>query len=163
MIGTTLFWTRKKWKKAALQQPQKNPTREGYDFLGWNKEYTNITEDIEITATYQINTYTITFNTNGGSSVSSITQDYDTLVIAPVNPTKEGYTFGGWYSDAAFTTAYSFTTMPANDITVYAKWNISSYTLQYVDFNDTVLQTMDYAYNADLSSVTAPSSKPHRL
>ena len=67
---------------------------------------------------------------DGGSSVDSITQDYATAVTQPDNPTKEGYTFGGWYSDAAFTTAYSFTTMPANDITVYAKWNYAeSYTI----------------------------------
>ncbi len=48
-----------KVEEGSVATAPKNPTREGYDFLGWNKEYTNITEDIEITATYQINTYTI--------------------------------------------------------------------------------------------------------
>ena len=63
--------------------------------------------------------------------VDAITQDYATTVLESTDPTREGYTFGGWYADAEFTTAHTFTTMPAEDITVYAKWNINSYTLTY--------------------------------
>jgi len=67
---------------------------------------------------------TITFVSNGGSNVASLTQEYATTVVAPVEPSREHYTFGGWYIDQALTTVYIFTTMPSEDITLYAKWNI---------------------------------------
>lgn len=56
-----------KVEEGSVATAPKNPTREGYDFLGWNKEYTNITEDIEITATYQIKTFTVTRKNHDGS------------------------------------------------------------------------------------------------
>ncbi|MBK8419012.1 InlB B-repeat-containing protein [Candidatus Villigracilis saccharophilus] len=73
-----------------------------------------------------MNSYTITFNSNGGSAVGAITQPFGSAVSAPTAPTKTGNTFGGWYSDAGLTTAYTFTTMPASDITLYAKWTVNS-------------------------------------
>ena len=77
---------------------------------------------ITLTAIWEVNSYTITFNANGGSDIAPITQDFGTVVTAPEAPTLEGYTFEGWYIDAELTKAYEFTTMPAEDITVYAKW-----------------------------------------
>ncbi|MCK7486335.1 MAG: InlB B-repeat-containing protein [Bacillus subtilis] len=71
------------------------------------------------------------FNANGGSAITSITQNYATAVSAPADPTKTGYTFAGWYSDAGLTNAYTFTTMPAENITLYAKWTISSYAIGF--------------------------------
>jgi len=66
--------------------------------------------------------YTIYFEENGGTTVTNITQGYGTNVSAPTAPTKSGYVFAGWYSDSELTTAYTFTTMPANGITLYAAW-----------------------------------------
>jgi|GEM_PF-3155996 len=107
-----------------------DPTKTGYTFIKWEVEpgvewnfADEIAEDITLTAVWVINQYTISFNSNGGSSVTAITQDYNTEVVAPTNPTKEGYTFGGWYSDSGLTTSYSFSTMSADNITLYAKWN----------------------------------------
>ena len=120
------------------------PEKEGYTFDGWylDSEYNhlfkvedyvnyNSRRDITLYAKWIINQYTITFNSNGGSSVSSITQDYATTVSKPTDPTKVGYTFAGWYSDSNLSTAYTFTTMPAEDITLYAKWNIITYNINY--------------------------------
>jgi uncharacterized repeat protein (TIGR02543 family) len=134
-------------------------TKEGYTFDRWDHEIPNNmpAEDVTLTAQYSINQYTITFDTNEGSLITAITQDYETVVNAP-SPTKEGYTFNGWYSDSEFKTAYSFTTMPAEDMTVYAKWDINSYTLQFLDSDGTVLRTQDYEFNMDLSSVTPPTA-----
>jgi uncharacterized repeat protein (TIGR02543 family) len=74
-------------------------------------------------------------NTNEGTSINPITQDYNTALIAPSNPTKEGHTFAGWFSDEALTNAYSFpATMPSSNITVYAKWTINEYTITYRTF-----------------------------
>ncbi|MCF7930801.1 MAG: InlB B-repeat-containing protein [Acholeplasmataceae bacterium] len=133
-------------------------SKAGYTFTGWDTTlpFAMPASNVTLTARYTVNEYTITFNTNEGSELVEITQDYASIVTAPIEPNKEGYTFGGWYSDIEFTTVYSFTTMPAEDITLYAKWNINSYKLQFVDSDGTVLQTADYEYLSDLSGITTP-------
>lgn len=107
------------------------PTKVGYTFAGWDKAIpeTIPAEDMTITAKWTVNQYTITFNTDGGSDVAPITQDYGTAVAAPAAPTKAGYTFAGWYKDGV---AYTFTTMPAEDITLTAKWSTDSYNAIFV-------------------------------
>ena len=65
----------------------------------------------------------IIFNSNKGSLVSPIFAEIGSQVSAPEAPTKEGFIFGGWYSDAECTQAYEFTTMPQTSITLYAKWD----------------------------------------
>ena len=84
-------------------------------------------------AKWTVNNYTISFEENGGSAVLDITQAFGSAVTAPTAPTKEGYTFGGWYSDVALTTAYTFGTMPAQNITLHAKWNVITYTLTFAN------------------------------
>ena len=80
--------------------------------------------DVTVTATWKINQYTITFDTDGGSAVASITQDYGTAITAPKDPTKTGYTFAGWYTDAACTNAWNFGSnmLADHDMTLYARW-----------------------------------------
>lgn len=101
-----------------------DPTKEGYTFIGWyNGEsewdfetpVTAVTADLTLTAKWQINRYTITFDTAGGSEVPSITQDYGTAITAPANPTKTGYTFASWDKTIP-------STMPAGDMTITARW-----------------------------------------
>ena len=93
------------------------PTREGYTFIGWDKEIptTMPAENMTVTAQWEINQYTITFDTAGGSEIAPITQDYGTAITAPADPTREGYTFIGWDTEIP-------TTMPAENITLKAKW-----------------------------------------
>ena len=77
-------------------------------------------------AVWQINQYTITLELNGGTaSKNSITQDYNSVVDSLV-ATRSGYDFVEWYADSDFATVYNFSTMPAEDITVYAKWQIDT-------------------------------------
>ena len=72
---------------------------------------------------YDRKSYTISFNTNGGSSISDITQKFGTAVTKPnSDPTKTDYVFAGWYSDAALNNAYTFSTMPAANIIIFARW-----------------------------------------
>ena len=93
------------------------PTREGYTFIGWDKEIptTMPAENMTVTAQWEINQYTITFDTNGGSEIAPITQDYGTAITVPADPTREGYTFMGWDQEIP-------TTMPAENITLKARW-----------------------------------------
>ncbi|WP_296134453.1 InlB B-repeat-containing protein [uncultured Eubacterium sp.] len=95
----------------------KAPTREGYTFIGWDKEIptTMPAENMTVTAQWEINRYTITFDTAGGSEIAPITQDYGTAITAPADPTREGYTFIGWDREIP-------TTMPAENITLKARW-----------------------------------------
>ena len=92
-------------------------TREGYTFKGWDKEIpeTMPAENITVKAQWGINQYTITFDTNGGSEIAPITQDYGTEITAPDNPTRKGYTFKGWDKEIP-------ETMPAENITITARW-----------------------------------------
>ena len=105
---------------APADQPA-DPTKEGYTFIGWYSGEskwdfeTPVTADLTLTAKWQLNRYTITFDTAGGSEVPSITQDYGTAIIAPANPTKTGYTFAGWDKTIP-------TTMPAGDMIITARW-----------------------------------------
>jgi len=98
-----------------------DPTKEGYTFIGWyngESEWnfeTPVTENLTLTAKWQINQYTITFDTAGGSEVAPITQDYGTTITAPANPTKTGYTFAGWDKTIP-------STMPGGDMTITARW-----------------------------------------
>ncbi len=67
----------------------------------------------------------MSFNTNGGSKVDSVTVEEKKTVAAPDAPEKAGCEFAGWYSDSAFKTGFDFETEITDDITLYAKWNIS--------------------------------------
>ena len=94
-----------------------NPTRKGYTFKGWDKEIpeTMPADNITVKAQWGINQYTITFDTNGGSEIAPITQDYGTKITAPADPTRKGYTFKGWDKKIP-------ETMPAENITITARW-----------------------------------------
>ena len=72
-------------------------------------------EALTLYPVWNTNKYTITFDTNGGSEIAPITQDYGTNITAPADPTREGYTFIGWDTEIP-------TTMPAENITLKAKW-----------------------------------------
>ena len=103
-----------------------DPTREGYTFIGWDREIpeTMPAENMTVTAQWEINRYTITFDAAGGSEIAPVTQDYGTAITAPADPTREGYTFIGWDRDIPVT-------MPAENMTVTAQWEINRYTITF--------------------------------
>ena len=117
------------------------PIKTGYTFNGWyttdsfvEPAYnfsTPVTSDLTLYAKYTINQYTITFDSNEGSPVTAITQNYGTEVSEPSYPTRTGYTFDGWFTDDnTFLSEYAFSTMTEN-ITIYAKWNLINYNITY--------------------------------
>ena len=68
---------------------------------------------------------TVTFNSNGGSSVSSVTVAKGATVSSLKTPTRNGYTFAGWYVDSAFKTAFTTSTKVNANMTVYARWLVN--------------------------------------
>ena len=125
------------------------PTREGYTFIGWDRDIptTMPAENVTITAKWKVNSYTITFDTAGGSEIASITQDYGTAITVPESPTREGYTFIGW--DKAIPA-----TMPAENVTITAQWEINQYTITFDTAGGSEIApiTQDYGTN-----ITAPA------
>ena len=126
-----------------------DPTRKGYTFKGWDKEIpeTMPAENMTVKAQWEINQYAITFDTNGGSEIAPITQDYGTAITAPADPTREGYTFIGWDRDIP-------EIMPAENITVTAQWEINRYTITFDTAGGSEIApiTQDYGTN-----ITAPA------
>ncbi len=117
-----------------------SPTRQGYSLDSWYEDtglatpyvFTTMpAENFKLIGVWKVNQYTVSFDSNGGSAVDPITQDYDTVLTEPSQPTKTGNTFAGWYSDAGLTTPYAFTTVPAEDVTLYAKWSVNQYTISF--------------------------------
>lgn len=90
-----------------------------------NKEYARIDGGTAQPGYFRMKTnnqYTITFNTNGGSAIGPTTVDEGVLLKKPQDPTKAGYTFAGWYTDAELTKAYDFANAVVDNMTLYAKW-----------------------------------------
>ena len=87
------------------------------------------TLDIEDTVVYTPGQYTITFESNGGSAVESMTRAYKSSISAPDAPVRDGYTFVDWMRDGE---VFEFSTMPAEDFTLVAEWEIITYTVTYM-------------------------------
>ena len=108
-----------------------DPKREGYTFAGWYSDAkltkafdfnAGVTGDVKLYPKWVANTYTVAFNANGGSAVAGQKVEYGKPAAKPADPTRSGYTFGGWYSDAKLTKTYDFKVTVSGDLTLYAKW-----------------------------------------
>ena len=131
-----------------------NPTRKGYTFKGWDKEIpeTMLAENITVKAQWEINQYTITFDTNGGSEIAPITQDYGTEITAPDNPTRKGYTFKGWDKEIP-------KTMPAENITLKAQWEINQYTITFDTNGGSEIAPITQDYGTEITAPANPTRK----
>ena len=106
------------------------PTRTGYTFEKWVKpdgtEFVfgtdTVTGNITLTATWRVNSYTVTFNTNGGSQVASQSVNHNGTASLPSQPTKAEQVFVGWYEDSDFSTPFDFSKKIVQDTTVYARF-----------------------------------------
>ena len=112
------------------------PTREGNDFNGWftdNNTFMNgvtfpytVTENITLYAKWTPSSYTVTFDSRGGSPVSSKGVAHGYTISAPTQPTRVCYDFEGWYNDSGLTTRFDFSTLITSNISLYANWSALS-------------------------------------
>src|SRR5690554_3231692 len=144
-------------------------TRTGYSFSGWYSDInlTNLfiftsmpASDLTLYAKWDLNSYTVTFNSLGGSNVEALTVNYNEAIIAPEEPTRTGYTFSGWFSDESLTNEYIFTSMPANNITLYAGWIINTYVVKFYNDDNTFLSevVVNHGSNANFQTPTKEST-----
>jgi uncharacterized repeat protein (TIGR02543 family) len=105
-----------------------DPTRTGYTFAGWydgdtlHDFATPITGATTLKASWTKNTYTVSFDANGGTTVDAQTVPYEDPATEPTTPTRTGYTFDGWYDAAEGGTAYDFTTPVTGALVLYGHW-----------------------------------------
>ena len=107
----------------------------GHAFVGWDETVPTRmpAEDLTFTAIYEVQSYTITFETYTDETIDPITALYGTPIDEPI-PTNPDYLFGGWYTDEAFDVRYVFDTMGGEDITLYARWVPMENDILYMDY-----------------------------
>ena len=138
-------------------------TRAGYTQVGWATvdggekvyDFEDIYTKNEALTLYPVwntNKYTITFDTNGGSEIAPITQDYGTEITAPDNPTRKGYTFKGWDKEIP-------ETMPAENITVKAQWEINQYTIAFDTNGGSEIAPITQDYGTEITAPDNPTRK----
>ena len=157
-----------------------NPERVGYAFAGWytstdtsGSEYdftAAVTDDVTLYAKWTPNMYTVTFNSQGGSEIAAQQVAYGSHATQPATPpTRAGYTFVGWTTDADGTTPYGFGMPVTGDITLYAKWDDAGATYHTVtihlndgdDYSSDLPQDMTL-FVKEGEKLTIPDSAPSR-
>jgi uncharacterized repeat protein (TIGR02543 family) len=157
---------------STISQPS-SPTRTGYTFNGWFSDsgltssisswpHTHgATANFSIYAGWTANTLTITYSTNGGSSISSgSTVTGATISSAPTSPTRTGYAFVGWYSDSGLSAAvlWPYAHGKTADFTIYAKWTANTLILTYVSNGGSAVTNGSTVTAGTISSApTAPT------
>ena len=121
-------------------------TKSGYTFDGWNTNTSGVGTNYSPGSSYTVTgnstlyarwitipagSFTVTFYSNGGSSVTTQTVNAGGTAMRPANPTRNDYTFDNWYSDSGLTTVYYFSTPITGYVTLYAKWTLNQYTVSF--------------------------------
>ena len=145
-------------------------TKTGYTFAGWNTladgsgtNYTAgtgtfvITSNTTLYAKWAIKSYTVSFNTNGGGTIAGQSLNYNGTATLPTEPTRLGYTFAGWYSEALLTNPFTFTTPITTDTTLYAKWSINSCTVSFNTSGGGIIASQSVNYNSTATLPTEPT------
>ncbi len=160
---------------AKVPMPASNPTRAGYTFAGW---YTAASGGTQITSStalptssttyhahWNANTITLTWNSNGGSSIGNTSKAYAVGATVPMpasNPTRIGYTFKGWFTSTTSTTKVTGSTaLPTTNTTYYAQWTANTITLTWNSQGGSAVGNTSKVY-ASGAKVPMPASNPNR-
>ncbi|EJO7007658.1 InlB B-repeat-containing protein [Listeria monocytogenes] len=152
-----------------IQEPTE-PTKDGYTFTGWYDAETGgnkwdfaankmPAKNVTLYARFSTNAYTATFDKEGTTTTQAV--DYDSLLTEPTEPTKDGYTFDGWYDAETGGNKWNFATnkMPAKNMTLYARFSLKAYTATFNVEDTTTTQAVDY--EALIEEPTAPTKEGH--
>lgn len=144
------------------------PTKTGFTFVGWfgnGKEFTSgpwaYADNIVLSAKWDPVKYTITYNLNGGKNASQNPATYhvESGTITLQAPTKTGYKFLGWYTDAAFQNkATTLSGSAMKNVTLYAKWELATYTITYNLNGGTLSSMVVKSFTINDLPVTLPSA-----
>ncbi len=147
-------------------------TRTHYTFGGWwtgengtgdlvSFPYT-VTGNVTLYAKWNINSYTMIFDSRSGSSVSPVTRNYNTSVAKPGDPTRYGFTFSGWYTGINGTgSAVSFPHILTGNITVYARWTAGTYTISFNSEGGTSVASVSGNFGEYVNAPAAPTKAGH--
>ncbi len=135
--------------------PAEPDNKDGFMFSNWDKAFNNVTSNLEVLAVYVVddgqgNTFTVIFTDYDGTVLKTVEVDYGNDAVAPVDPARVGYTFTGW--DKGYTNV-------KKDLTIVALYEINTYTVTFVDYDDTVLKIVVVEYG---NSATAPDSPDNK-
>ena len=145
--GTVLSSVKVTRGEAAI--PPADPYREGYTFIGWDKDFSTVTDHMTITAQYRINRYCVRFLDYDNTLLKTDSVVYQSAATAPADPYREGYTFIGWDKDFSVVTDH---------MTITALYKINRYCVRFLDYDGTLLKTDSVVYQ---SAATAPAD-PYR-
>ena len=145
-----------------------DPTKAYNNFLGWYKEstFTNlwdfdadvVTDNITLYAKWEAITYTVSFNSNGGSAVSNQTINAGQKATRPTDPTKAYNNFLGWYKESSLTNLWDFDTDVVTDnITLFAKWEVITYTVSFNSNGGTAVTAQTVNGGTLLTEPTEPT------
>ena len=144
------------------------PTRTGYTFNGWYtaktggskiNSATKVTGNVTYYAQWTINKHTVTFNSNGGSAVSSITKNYgDTIGTLPTS-SRTGYTLNGWYTAKTGGSKISTSAKVTGNVTYYAQWTAVKYTATFNSNGGSAVGSIQRAYGEKLGTLPTTTKK----
>ena len=161
-FGYALFYT-----DGSVDEPTP-PSLTGYTFLGWSATnggsavtfpyFPGVAEGITLYALWSVDSYTVTFNSNGGSDVPSDSFITDGSVAEPTPPTRAGYTFLGWSaSDGGFLIGFPYSPWVTEDITLYALWSVDSHTVTFNSNGGSYVFSGSFETDGSIFEPTAPT------
>ena len=160
------FYSAKDYKVGSPVEFPREMNKPGYTFSGWylNEELTGsaldeytIEKNVTFYAKYTPNTYTVTFDSQGGSDVASQEVNHGATATTPTEPTKAGFEFKGWCTSATCETAYDFATAVTEDITLYAKWEAQKHTVTFDSQGGSDVASQEVNHGATATTPTEPT------
>ena len=153
------------YKNGEIIRLPENPIKEGYSFDGWYLDNESIQEfnvsmlleeNVVLYAKWSINQYTLSFDTDDGSYIAPITQDYNSKIIMPDDPVKEGHSFLGWDQEIP-------EKMPLEGLKLTAKWSVNQYTISFDTVGGSEIPSVKVYYGELIDNFSIPTKEGHNF
>lgn len=133
-----------------------NVNKDGYTFIGWDKDFTNVKSNMTVTALYSVNEYKVEFVDSDGNVIATQMVEYGSTPQLISNPKKEGYTFSGWKNTTDYNRDFTFDYVVKYDVVIRANFSINSYKLTYY-INGTKYKEETKLYDQVINPISPPS------